>query len=212
MSNRGCVTLTPDEAAQRDAIIAECRIIVARYANTHHASRACRLSPEMVRRTIEGVTASLHGVTKVVCALRKALPPDLVEAPRRVRAQSEADRRESLRRSNAKYRAALRAEREAAKAAAVAAATAPYTPARVLLANALRDAGHPSCAVWHNGTALYRDPSGDATEPAPGTGTRIVADGCTAVRWQGVWTGHRGLCAIARRIIPDEKSDVGCGL
>jgi hypothetical protein len=205
MSKRGCVTLTPAETAERDAIIAECRVIVARYANTHHASRAARLSPEMVRRTIEGVTQSLYGVTKVVAALRRAAPPEAVEPPRQARAQSDAERRESLRKSNEKYRARIRADREAERAAAAKAASAAYVPARVLLADALRAAGHPSCAVWHNGTALYRDPSGDATEPAPGTGTRIVADGNTAVRWQGQWTGHRGLCAIARRIIPDEK-------
>ena len=208
MSKRGCVTLTPAQSAERDAIIAECRVIVARYQNTHHASRAARLSPEMVRRTVEGVTQSLYGVSKVVAALRKAAPPETVEPPRHVHAKTATERAESLRRSNEKYRARIRADREAERAAAAKAATAAYVPARVLWADALRSAGHPSCAVWHNGTALYRDPSGDATEPAPGTGTRIVADGNTAVRWQGRWTGHRGLCAIARKIIPDEKIDI----
>jgi hypothetical protein len=61
--------------------------------------------------------------------------------------------------------------------------------------------------VSARGRTLYRSPGlPDAEEASAGAPTRVIVGTREAVYRRGAWTGHRQLCEIARRIIPDEKS------
>lgn len=74
----------------------------------------------------------------------------------------------------------------------------PQRPYITRLADA---AAGPRCTVWWGDQVLYRDPSGDVIEPAPGAPSRVSAPHGEARYAQGQWIGDPLICGRIKKIV-----------
>lgn len=224
--------------AGRDEARADLREILARWPSVQAAADASGVSDAVIRAAMNHRAASTYAVERVIAALRD-LPPVARPAPmthaevnRRLYWRKAArieitrlggptktagiigsttQRIAAILSDGALDEVRVFAEQLRETGIPVTPTAPPAPPPRTALADAcVKTWPHDEVTVCVTGRTLYRSPGlPDAEEPTRGAPTRVIVGAREAVYRRGAWTGHRQLCEIARKIIPDEEKAQG---